>query len=271
MDTWLAENRRLYRLFLGLTNLLLEQGFSPLSTPPASDRAFRTDHTEAIMALLPHFDQETVRWPLRVFSAGPLFSSQGIWSDAVDVEWVGSITARDQEEVLGVVAAMVRWLAQQRMKPADLLMVLGHVGWFRTLGEQLGLSPPVAERLIDDVRRGRLTVVQDHIAVRSQDAAGLFIPQAADQFFATLGKFFDVRIPPLPAVCWQTRWDLALTGRRNYYTGLVFSLYHRYSPEPLVQGGQFAIPGAKGLLEGMGFTVNLDACRMAVGGVPYVL
>ncbi len=271
MDTWLGENRRQYRIFVGLLQLLLDRGFSPLSTEPASETSFRTDHTEAMIALLKSFSPGSMTWPLRVFSTGPLFRPGRTWTDALDVEWLGPIGAPEEREVIELVSEMARWLSGEGVRTDDLTMVFGHTGWLKLLGDQLGMTADRIEVLVSELRRGRLTSVGELVAPLAPEAVELFHPQGPEEFFSCLARYLNVSIPPVGSDRWDTRWDLSLTGRRGYYTGLVFSLYHRQSGQPLVNGGTFSIAGGGEPSEGIGFTLDFDACRTALGEISRVV
>lgn len=264
MDTWLWENRQQYKIFVGLVQLLLDSGFSPLTTEPASDRSFRTDHTEAVIQLLTSFSPGSVTWPLRVFSTGPLFRSGSMWTDAIDVEWLGPVGSGEETAVLGLAAGMVELLGEQGIVGEDLTMVYGHAGWLKQVGTRLGLDPVQFQSLENALRRGRLTELDDILGGAPATALRLFRPQTATQFFADLNLYLNATPSGMPPSPWQTRWDLSLVGRHSYYSGLVFCLYHPRSGQPLVTGGQFALPEGGPLSQGIGFTVDLDACRVAL-------
>lgn len=268
MDTWLKENRQQYQIFLSITQLLLARGFSPLATEPYYDNAFRTDHTEAMMNLLRSFSLDSVSWPLKVFSTGPLFRPGRSWSDAVDVEWVGPTGLKEEREMIALIGEVAAWFLSEGMAREDLTMVFGHVGWLRELGRQLSL--PDAEALIGELRNGRLTSVDQYLA-GTTEARQLFRPQSPAEFFARLTPFVPEAASHFDAPEWNTLWDLSLAGQRDYYTGIVFSLYHRRVGQPLVNGGQFELPGSGWLTGGLGFTMYLDACRAAVGELHHAL
>lgn len=263
MDTWLWENRQQYQIFVGLVQLLLNQGFSPLTTEPASAHVFRTDHTEAVSRLLNSFSQGRTSWPLRVFSTGPLFRPASIWTDAIDVEWIGPVGSREESAVLRLVADMVEWLGAHGIAGEDLTMVYGHPGWLRQLGEHLGLDSGQREALEKTLHRGQLSALDTIWGSALRAVLQLFRPQLPEDFFTNLNQYLSVSPVVMPSPPWQTRWDLSLVGQRSYYSGLVFSLYHRRTGQPLVTGGQFALPGGGRFAEGIGFTLDFDACRRA--------
>ncbi|PSR20508.1 MAG: hypothetical protein C7B45_14700 [Sulfobacillus acidophilus] len=266
MDTWLWENRQQYQMFVGLTQLLLDRGFSPLSTEPYADNTFRTDHTEAMMNLVRSFSAKEVSWPLRIFSTGPLFRPGRSWTEAVDVEWVGPVGDAEQHDMIQLISDMAGWLTKAGIAPDDLTMVYGHVGWTAMLATHLGLSVAAIENFVRELRQGRLTIVPQVLGEVSSKAALLFCPQNQRDFFSRLSEF--VAVPPIDGESgyWNTKWDLSLTGKRSYYTGLVFSLCHRGSGQPLINGGQFEMSSRGEALGGLGFTLYLDACRAAVKG-----
>jgi histidyl-tRNA synthetase len=264
MDTWLWENRQQYQIFVGLVQLLLNREFSPLTTEPASNAAFRTDHTEAMIALLKSFSPEQITWPLKIFSMGPLFRPGRVWTDAVDVEWLGPVGAHEERVTLDLIGDMMEWLGPYGISGGDLTMVYGHVGWLRQLADQWELSPGQWKSLQEALRQGRLTALGDILAQAPRAVVRLFRPQSTEAFFGFLSAYLDVSALNSPSAAWHTRWDLSLVGRRSYYSGLVFSLYHRHAGQPLVTGGQFALPEGGPLSQGIGFTLDLDACRSAV-------
>lgn len=266
MDTWLNENRQQYQMFLSVTQLLLERGFSPLATEPYHDDAFRTDHTEAVMTLLRSFAPDSVSWPLKVFSTGPLFRPGRSWSDAIDVEWVGPTGLPEEHEMVTLIGEMAHRFLQQGMESKDLTMVFGHLGWLRGLARCLKLPDSDVENLVRELRQGRLTSV-DQILGRAgtPEARQLFQPQSPAAFFSRLAAWIPGSDYQLETARWNTIWDLSLTGQRSYYTGIVFSLYHRAIGQPLVNGGKFQIAGDGMPAGGIGFTMYLDACRAALG------
>lgn len=266
MDTWLRENRQQYQMFVGLVQLLLNREFSPLTTEPASANTFRTDHTEAVIRLLNSFSADSISWPLRIFSTGPLFRPASIWTDAIDVEWIGSVGDAEEREALGLVADMVLWLRNHGIMSEDLTMVYGNLGWIRKLGVYLGIGPDRISDLEDALRRGQLSMVGHMLEAAPAAVNRLFHPQGPQEFFNNLGQYLNVSPTAMASSPWQTRWDLSLVGKR-YYSGLVFSLYHRRTGQPLVTGGHFALPDGGRFAEGIGFTLDLDACRRASSGV----
>jgi histidyl-tRNA synthetase len=266
MDTWLWENRQQYQMFVGLTQLLLDRDFSPLPTEPYVDNTFRTDHTEAMMNLVRSFPGEEMSWPLRIFSTGPLFRPGRTWTDAVDVEWVGTVGEAEQRDMIQLVSDMAGWLTEAGIVADDLTMVYGHLGWTGRLATSLGLSSAAIHTFVNELRQGRLTVVPQALGELSTEAAALFCPRNAHDFFQRLSQFIEVLPIDGESVHWTTKWDLSLTGKRTYYTGLVFSLCHRRSGQPLINGGQFEMASRGESLGGLGFTLYLDACRVALRG-----
>lgn len=263
MDTWLWENRQQYQIFVGLVQLLLNREFSPLTTEPASAHAFRTDHTEAVIRLLKSFSQDSISLPLRVFSTGPLFRPASVWTDAIDVEWIGPVGAAEEREALNLIADMVQWLGNHGIVSEDLTMVYGNPRWLRQLGHLLGLDPSRLQTLEDALHRGQLSMLDNILEAAPPAVYQLFRPQAPETFFGNLNQYLRVAPIATPSSPWQTRWDLSLVGQRNYYSGLVFSLYHRRAGQPLITGGQFALPDGGPFAEGIGFTLDLDVCRRA--------
>ncbi len=271
MDTWLRENRQQYQMFVGLVQLLLNREFSPLTTEPVSAQAFRTDHTEAVIRLLNSFSQDSISSPLRVFSTGPLFGPASIWTDAIDVEWIGPVGAREEREVLNLIAEMVEWLGTYGMASEDLTMVYGHPGWLRQLGATVGLELSQIQDLEDVLHRGRLSALEAILGSAPRAVYHLFRPQGPEAFFNYLNQYLSVSPAVIPPPPWQTRWDLSLVGKRSYYSGLVFNLYHRRTGQPLVTGGQFALPDGGRYAAGIGFTLDMDACRRASTEVMFVV
>lgn len=268
MTEWLEDNRRQYRIFLDVAELLLDRGFAPLSTAPVSGVEFRTDHTRAVVEALRSLRADAASAPTRVFSTGPLFRFDSLWADAIDVEWVGEITEAHEAEAVTMAAEVAKRLSRPGFADGQLTMVFGHAGWLFQLLNALDLAENDSTALVAALRHGRLAEAERILGRQFPDALPLFRAQDQAPFFSHLNQF----IPAVPVSCqsapWRTLWDLSLIGRQGYYTGLVFCLYHGPSALPILTGGRFAIEG-QASSSGIGFTLDLESCRSASGAMSH--
>lgn len=269
MNYWLDDNRRHYRAFTDCVTLLLDRDFSPLFTPPVAEQRFRTDHTEAILAVVESFPTDEIRWPLRIFSAGPLFGPGQQWAEALDIEWIGPTTDHDQSELIEVLSATsVVWLESPRAR-SDLTLIVGHLGWLHALMAGWQLDEVAQRDLLQHLRAGRLSQVQALVNEVDPGALPLFSPQSAQPFFAALNARLASVQPPIQTWSGRMLWDLSMVGRRSYYTGLVFALYEPRMGQPLALGGEFG-GGQSPLHQGLGFTLDLGVGRRILGRNLYV-
>jgi histidyl-tRNA synthetase len=255
---WLSANRRQYEVFIQVVEKLLASGFHPVSTEPYRDHMFRRDHTEAMVQVLGSFSPETIDWPLKVFSTGPLFRADQSWLEAVDVEWLGAGSAATDSAAVNFLAELVGGF---RLDHPDLVMVFGHLGWLTTLLSAKAPDDDDARALIAALRQGRWSVIRD----RLPELEHLFRPLPYHEFVAEIGRWvegIDVMAVDTP---WTQRWDLSLTGQWDYYSGIVFSLYHRDTGQALANGGRFRMEVRDRTIEGIGFTLYLDAFRAVEG------
>lgn len=265
MNRFLAESRTQYQVFLGITEILFNRGFSPVTTEPYQNNSFRTDHTEALVNWLNSFPADYIEWPLKLFSTGPLFRPGRSWSEAVDVEWIGPPGTQEEQVMVELIGDVASWLSPRVAGQNLLTAVFGHIGWLQDLGKRSGLSKGEIDALIDALRRGQLARVADYFGPDSE-WVGLFRPHEE----ALIAQTLDVEPVPGPRSC-RTVWDLSLTGSHDYYTGLTFALYHPGSGQPLINGGRFAINRGPRTVEGIGFTLFLDACRAVMNEVDHVV
>ncbi len=272
MLTFLEEQRRQYQIFLNVTERLLEAGYGPLATEPYRQEAFRTDHTPAILEVVASFSPDTVEWPLKVFSTGPLFlPGRSRWTEAIDAEWVGPIGASEQRQVLDVVNASIDAFSSEGLPDADLTMVFGEVQWLRKLAESWGLSDDEIQDFVAQLKAGRLAAVDGYRERAGEAGWALLRPQPTTEFFSQLRRFVPEAKPPVLDQNWRSLWDLSLTGQRAYHTGLVFALHHDRTRQALISGGRFDLNVGGRTFSGMGFTVNLDAVREALREAEHVL
>lgn len=263
MQAWLEHNRQQYQFLMALWNFLIARGFNPVPTPPAHDREFRQDHTQAILELLSSFRPESIEWPLSVFSTGPLYQPRaGRWLETIDVEILGASPRDDDRQALELIGELVPTLAPEGVSPA-CLMVFGHVGWLDQVLGQLGLSPEQRQDLRRLFMDGNLVEAEQQVAQWAPEAKPLFVPQSTEDFFPRLAKVApwvngDPDPSPLLPDTWAVEWDLSLTGTWPYYTGLVFSLFLPGIGQPLLNGGRFSWRQAGRLWQGVGFTLYLE-------------
>lgn len=266
---WLEDNRRQYRIFLDVAELLLDRGFAPLSTAPVSGIEFRTDHTRAVVDALRSLHGHVPSEPRRVFSTGPLFRFDSLWADAIDVEWVGEITEVHEAEVVAMASEVAERLSRPGFADGQLTMVFGHAGWLLQLLQALKVDKEDSVALVLALRTGRLAEAERILSNQAPDALSLFRAQEQAPFFDHLNTYILVHPVPVGSPPWRTLWDLSLTGRQGYYTGLVFCLYHGPSGLPILTGGRFAIEG-QAASSGIGFTLDLESCRSALGVMSHV-
>lgn len=265
MDAWLKDRRRQYEIFLGLSQLLLNRGFNPLPVELYAAESVPTDYTPPIMNFLRSFGEDLNSPILKVFSTGPISRPGQPWTEAIDVEWIGSSTTDAQEAVLMVIKEIALWLIAQGLQHSQLTMVFGDVGLVRECARLSGLSEDVAATLITNIRRGYLSEVNALLSAVADPLIELFRPQPTAKFRSLISNW--VALPEAhPDVMgpWQTLWDLSLIGPRQYHVGLNFSLYHPRSGRPLLNGGAFEITGKKEPMRGIGFTLYLDAVEAAI-------
>ena len=266
MEAWLAEAADQFVRTNTLIGQLHEKGFTPISTAPTRDAQVRRDHTLAIIERLASWSPSAVRFPLKVFSTGPVFE-RGAWAESLDVEVLEDPIV-DSESVI---FDLLTHLISERFTPPkhrNLVFVAGHLGLLRTLLEQCEWSPDEMSQLEIDFSEGRYSDAERRIAKSIPELLPLFRPSTPESVLTLLSavqksrpaldlhafqRALPSKVDHVPAVL----WDLSLTGSFAYYSGLVFSLYARGQGEALIKGGRFSVHYQDRHWQGAGFTIML--------------
>ncbi|MCY0877932.1 MAG: ATP phosphoribosyltransferase regulatory subunit [Firmicutes bacterium] len=258
VEQWLRANRRQYEVFVQVVEHLLASGFHPVSTDLYRDHAFRRDHTEAMVQVLGSFEPASVPWPLKVFSTGPLFRAGQAWLEAVDVEWLGEPAETKDADVVQFLVDLVSGF---RLEARDLVIVFGHLGWLQRVLDAKGIGESERRQAIEALRQGCWSWISSHWP----DLVSLFRPLPPSQFVEEINRWIEPIGLPAVQTPWTERWDLSLTGQWDYYHGIVFSLYHRATGQALANGGRFEMRVRDRAIDGIGFTLYLDAFRAVEG------
>lgn len=264
MRKWLDENRRQYEIFLRVVNWLMQEEFDPVPTEPLRNQAYRIDHTRAMVDLLGSFPALQMSIPLKLFATGPLFHPRrSIWTEAVDVEIIGRGQGIDVAQLLIVLGKVAGELAPT-LAPGELTMVFGNVDWLSQALRAMGCTPRDFEDIVQYLQEGNLEAAETKILKAPKGNPGLIRPQTADSFFSMLKSYLPKIEPSTVVEPWDTLWDLSLVGNWNYYSGLVFTLYHTRTGQVLANGGRFDIATQNQEFAGAGFTLYLDAWQAAL-------
>ena len=145
-------------------------------------------------------------------------------------------------------------------------MVYGQVGWLKHYLLAAGSAPEECDDIYRWLQKGNLQQAEAKILENPGGDITLLRPQTTDHFFPTLQSYISLNDEKRPPENWITLWDLSLVGHWNYYSGLVFTLYHNRSGQVLANGGRFDIKTPTQPFAGVGFTLYLDVWQEAVSG-----
>ncbi len=269
MEEWLNQNRREYELMMMIINQFLEQGFFPVPTAPAESGRYREDHTQSILELLSSFPPSHIRFPLQVFSLGPVYDpGYGRWAETIDVEILGS--GGSEHDILALELIM-RLISTWPDLASRTLMVMGNVGLLNQILVTESVPELTAVQILGYLRAGNLVAAENLMAHLPPAGRRLLLSQPFPDFLNNLHKILPQadfeHLSHLDHVVHQhveTRWDLSLTGNWRYYTDLVFSLYLKDVGQPVLNGGRFVQDIHGRSWQGIGFTLYLDPLYRAV-------
>jgi len=269
LNAWLRHNRQQYHVFVRLIDFLLGQGFDPVPTPPTRDAEYRQDHTRAMLDILSSFRDWDSRRPLKVFSTGPLYQPRtSQWTEAIDVEILDGNEPDGDAQALELIGTIMPTLADE-IPQDELFLVVGHVGWLRTVLSRLGMPVDAQQEVHTAFQQGDLVSADHWLSRYDARVRSLLVPKAAQEFFPDLEEWIPgiTGAQPHWAVPdhWTIRWDLSLTGSWPYYTGLVFSLGHPEIGHPLLNGGRFSLTQGRHSWHGVGFTLYPDPMHRYLG------
>lgn len=269
MEAWLERETAASRQTLSLIQGLTDQGFRPVPTAPTREAEVRRDHTLAIIEVLASWAPSAFRYPLKVFSSGPVYE-RGHWAESLDVEVLEDGAARIHSAE-AVIFDLLRHLVETRPAGADaLVLVVGHREIMRRLLAAAGADEDTSRAVWTAFGQGDWTAGVSALARLDPDLVPLVRPTGPHEAASTLhmlsDRYPDAGLKPfigelsltldhLPAV----RWDLSLTGSWPYYSGLLFALYERGQGEALVKGGRFTVHYQERAWHGSGFTIMLPS------------
>lgn len=269
MEAWLEREAAASRRTLALIRELTDQGFRPVPTDPTREAEVRRDHTLAIIEVLASWAPSAFRYPLKVFSSGPVYE-RGHWAESLDVEVLEDGAARIHSAE-AVIFDLLRHLVETRPAGSgSLVLVVGHREIMRRLVSAAGADEEASHAIWDAFGRGDWVAGVARLSRLDPDLLPLVRPSGPDDVAEALRRLSDrypaAKIAPfiaelpraldhLPAV----RWDFGLTGSWPYYTGLLFALYERGQGEALVKGGRFTVHYQERSWHGSGFTIMLPS------------
>ena len=209
--------------------------------------------------LLGSFTMESAATPLKLFSTGPLFRpGRSIWTEAVDVELLGDDSVVSDEQMIQVVQNLVHRFDTEIFGD-HLTIVYGQVNWLDQYLQSLGIAAQDRAQIRQWLQHGNLTDAENWLLRKPQGDSRLFRPEPPDAFFSLIKLYLPTLREGSFDGSWRSFWDLSLTGNWPYYSGLVFTLYHNRSGQPLANGGRFEIKSPTRAFTGVGFTLYLEA------------
>ena len=266
MESWLRAESEQIRQTSALIGELVGLGFAPITTSPTHDSAVRRDHTLAIIERLASWSRASLQFPFKIFSSGPVFE-RGRWAESLDVEVLADAAGPSEALIFDVLTQLIAERSQ--LTSADhLVFVVGHLGLFRDLLGQCGLSGEEVAAVETAFAHGYWARGEQMIARADVALLPLFRPATVESASSALADAAR-RYPHLRWEAWRSelprqlapvpslRWDLSLTGSWPYYSGPVFALYARGQGDALLKGGRFSVHYQDRDWHGVGFTISL--------------
>jgi ATP phosphoribosyltransferase regulatory subunit len=174
----------------------------------------------------------------------------------IGAELYGDSSTQSDAEVVRLMLAML-----QRIKVSDIYLDLGHVGIFRGLVEQAGLSSEMEAILFDALQRKATPEITAMLAESSIDKniqamltdlvwlnGGTEVLEQARQKLGSANQTVKEAIDKLEDISNQLKrfnpqvelhFDLAELRGYNYHTGVVFAAYTPGVGQSIAQGGRY--------------------------------
>jgi len=174
----------------------------------------------------------------------------------IGAELYGDSSTQSDSEVVGLMLAMLNII-----QVPDIYLDLGHVGIFRGLVEQAGLSSEMEALLFDALQRKAAPEISDMLATSSIDKStqsmltelvwlngGDEVLSRAREKLRAAGQPVKEAIDKLEDIAVQLKrrnpqvelhFDLAELRGYNYHTGVVFAAYTPGVGQSIVQGGRY--------------------------------
>ncbi|WP_448587516.1 ATP phosphoribosyltransferase regulatory subunit [Thermocrinis sp.] len=207
--------------------------------------ALRSDWTISLIRFLNSLRK--VDLPLKVFYWGPIFSTKDLEKFQMGIELVGYDFPEGEKEVI---SKLVGYLNSLGLK--DLSVILGHMG--------------IVKRLCKNERDRERLRKKNFFGLREEDVLHQLLKayggeEVLNQFSESFSEFSqeceDLRRLGriLESAGVKVLYDLSEVRMRDYYTGIVFEIFHPEVGYPIAGGGRYD---------------NLFLESKAVGGAVYL-